>query len=242
MRNCQNCDAIVTENLCGNCGQNIELKRIDKNYAKNEVLNLLGYEKGFVFTVKELLLRPSQTISYYLQKNRIKLTKPVTFLILSSVIYTIAAHYFKIDVKAEEFYKKAYGDSSIVPVLDWVQNNFGYSNILMLVFIAFWVKIFFKKYPYNFYEIIVVLCFVMGEAMLILCIDPIVTKYFNYFIISFIIYSFAFLYISYAIGSFFEHKFYNYVKAFFAYLLGTVIFNILLFIGAIVFNLITKRL
>ncbi|WP_410222314.1 DUF3667 domain-containing protein [Pedobacter sp.] len=241
MINCQNCNTAATGNFCGNCGQNLELKRIDRNYAKNEILSLLGYEKGFVFTVKELCLRPAQTISYYLYKNRVRLTKPVTFLILSSVIYTLIAHYFQVDLKVEELYKQYYGDSSIVSVFSWVQNNFGYSNLLVLVFIAFWIRIFFKKYPYNFYEIIVMLCFVIGQGMLILSIDPIISRYFNDLTISTLIYSFSFVYMSFAIGSFFERKFSNYLKAFFAYILGMVSLNVLLLIGAIVFDVITKK-
>jgi hypothetical protein len=91
--NCQNCAQVVIGNFCSNCGQNSTFERIDKNYAKNEFLNLIGYEKGFLYTFKELLLRPTTNISTYLKTNRNKLTKPLTFLILSSVIYTLVVNY-----------------------------------------------------------------------------------------------------------------------------------------------------
>lgn len=69
IENCQNCNHIITGDFCINCGQTAKLARIDKNYAKNEFFNLIGYESGFIFTVKELLLHPKQSISTYLLKK-----------------------------------------------------------------------------------------------------------------------------------------------------------------------------
>lgn len=43
--------------------------------------------------------------------------------------------------------------------------------IIMGVFIAFWLKLFFRKYDYNFFEILIMLCFVMGIGMLIFSVS-----------------------------------------------------------------------
>lgn len=86
-RICENCGQISDGNFCKNCGIPQNYSRIDKKYAKDEFLSLIGYEKGFLYTVKELTLRPVQNISSYLKNNRTKLTKPLTFLLLSCVIY-----------------------------------------------------------------------------------------------------------------------------------------------------------
>ena len=171
IENCQNCNDIITGGFCSNCGQTAKLARIDKNYAKNEFFNLIGYESGFIFTVKELLLHPKQSISTYLLKNRKKLTKPITFLGITSVIYTLISHYFQTDLISEQHYKNMYGTSNVTTIMIWIQNNFAYSNILMILFIASWLKIFFRKSSkYNFYEIIVILCFLMGQTMLLISI------------------------------------------------------------------------
>jgi hypothetical protein len=94
-KSCLNCENPVTEKFCGICGHNQELKRIDKSYAFQELLNLIGIEKGFLFSCKELLIKPGITIQEYINKNRQRVTKPITFLIISSVIYTLIYHYFK---------------------------------------------------------------------------------------------------------------------------------------------------
>lgn len=237
---CQNCGQNIIGNYCSNCGQTVSVEKIDKNYAKGEFLNLIGYEKGFLYTFKELLLRPYQNISTYLKTNRSKLTKPLTFLILSSVIYTLITSYLQSTIENEEKFKKIYGNSSIITFFNWVQGNYGYANILMLIFIAFWIKVFFKKYNFNFYEIIVILCFVVGESMLLLSLEPIVSKFLKIPILNSIIYLLVFAYISFSIGSIFERKFSNYFKAFSAYIVGMFSFGILATIIAIIYDLTTK--
>lgn len=238
--NCQICGKAVIGNFCSNCGQNSTVERIDKNYAKNEFLNLIGYEKGFLYTFKELLLRPTTNISTYLKTNRNKLTKPLTFLILSSVIYTLVVNYLQIAIENEEKFKEIYGNSSIIAIFDWIQRNYGYANILMLVFVALWTKIFFRKYKLNFYEVIVILCFVVGESMLLLSIEPIISKYLKIPILSSVIYLLVFAYISFAIGSVFERKFSSYLKAFSAYIIGMLSFGILASVIAIICDTIIK--
>lgn len=43
-----------------------------------------------------MLARPATSIREYLTADRTKLTKPVTFVVLTSIIYTIVANFFKI--------------------------------------------------------------------------------------------------------------------------------------------------
>ncbi|MDR6561902.1 MULTISPECIES: DUF3667 domain-containing protein [unclassified Arcicella] len=218
------------------------LKRVDRKYAAEEFLNLIGYERGFLFTVRELLLRPSKLIHHYLNTDRNACTKPVTFLFLCSVIYSLITSYLEVDVLSEEQLKKQYGVSGVNSVMLWVQNNYGYANILMLLFITFWTKIFFKKCLYNIYEIGVLLCFIMGEGMLWLSIHPIVGKFVTNAILDTVIFSIIMIYISWAIGQFFGGGFKNYLKALFAYLLGFGSFEIVIILIGVAIDLIGKKI
>ena len=62
--------------------------------------------------------------------------------------------------------------------MSWVHNNYGYANLMMTVPIVLWIKLFFRKHQYNFYEIFVVIAFVMGMGMLFLSFEPVVNKFF----------------------------------------------------------------
>jgi predicted tellurium resistance membrane protein TerC len=84
-----------------------------------------------------------------------------------------------------------------------------------------------QKGQYNFYEILIVLCFVIGIGMLIYSVFGLLEAITHLRVLQIggII---AFIYISWAIGSFFDKKKKkNYLKALFAYILGMISFYVL---------------
>lgn len=241
MTNCKECNKQIIENFCSNCGQPAKLKRIDKHYISHEVLHLLHFEKGFLYTAKELIKRPGYSIREFINENRTKHMKPVAFLILTSLLFTLIAHIFHADDIYNGKENLEFGKSSINDILHWVQTHLGYANILMGIFIALCVKLFFRKYKYNLFEITVLLCFVMGQGMLLLTLITffvgIITQQLYTILISVI----GFAYPTWAIGQFFESaKIVSYIKAFFAYLLGYLFFYIAIIPIGLIADLIIK--
>lgn len=236
--NCKNCNTEVNSNYCPNCGQPTSLKRIDGKYIIQEVGHLLHFEKGIIFTVKELIANPEQTVKNYLLENRSRLVKPVIFIIVTSLIYTLCNRFFHF----EDGYVK-YLDTSkstTAEIFKWVQGNYGYANIIMGVFIALWTKLFFKKHKFNFFEILILLCFVMGIGMLIYSIFGITQGLIdiNLMQIASII---GFVYTTWAIGHFFDKKkILSFVKAFFAYILGMLTFSLSAILLGVIIDLIIK--
>jgi hypothetical protein len=222
--NCRNCSHTVKDNFCGHCGQPVQVKRIDWHYILHEIQHVLHFEKGIFYTIKELLIRPGQNIRDFIADNRSRLVKPILFIIITSLIYTIIDHAFHI----EQGYLQ-YSDTKVTTVgliFGWMQSHYGYCNILMGVCIAFWLKLFFKKYGYNFFEILILLCFVVGMGMLIFAVFALIeglTKV-SLMMISGII---GISYCIWAIAQFFnKHKVMNYFKAFVAYSLGMLTFGL----------------
>ena len=224
MQNCKNCDESLMGEYCAHCGQVAKLERIDGKYIKNEIVHLLHLEKGLFYTVKELLLNPGKTVQQYLLENRSRLVKPIVFIVVCSLVYSIANHYFHI----EDGYA-TYQDSKpsyTLSIFEWIQSHYGYANIIMGVFIAGWIKILFQKHDYNFYEVLILLCFIMGIGMLILALFSLVQGIAHIEVMQIAGIIFV-LYASWAIGQFFTaNKIMNYVKAFFAYLLGMLSFSL----------------
>lgn len=215
---CTTCSNELTGKHCSNCGQPAELKRIDGHYILHEIEHILHFDKGILYTVKELLIQPGKSIKSFISNDRSRLVKPVIFIIITSLIYTTINHFFQIEDGYISIHEVK--STAITTIFGWVQSHYGYANIIIGVFIAFWIKLFFKKYDYNFFEILILLCFVIGVAMLILALFAIiqgVTK------IGLMQYSgmLSFGYITWAIGQFFDRKkISSYVKALSAYLLG----------------------
>lgn len=236
--NCKNCTTEVNSNFCPNCGQPTSLKRIDGKYILHEVGHLLHFERGILFTIKELITNPGQNVRNYLAENRSRLVKPVIFIIVTSLIYTLCNRFFHF----EDGYVKYLDNtkSTTTEIFKWVQGNYGYANILMGVFIALWTKLFFKKHEFNFFEILILLCFVMGIGMLIYSVFGITQGLIdiNLMQIASII---GFVYTTWAIGHFFDKKkILSFVKAFFAYILGMLTFSLTAILLGVIIDLIIK--
>lgn len=216
--NCRNCNQTVNDNFCAKCGHAVQLKRIDGNYIWHEIVHVLHFEKGIFYTVRELLINPGQNIKAFISTDRSRLVKPVIFMIITSLIYTVLSHFFH---NQDSFIKIEAPNSAATDAINrWIHQNYGYSNILEGLFIALWLKIFFRKSDYNFYEIVILLCFTMGIGMLIFSLAVVLTGLIHVDLLqtSGIIF---FVYITWAIGQFFDgKKIMSYVKAFAAYALG----------------------
>lgn len=202
-----------------------KLKRIDHHYISHEIQHLLHFDKGIFLTIKNLLIKPGKTIREFLFENRDKYVKPVLFLIVSAVIFSLIIHllHIKLSFFNIDTFEPLKGKIRSKEIGEWTNKNIGYAQLLMGVFIAFWIKLFFKKFKYNIYEILVLLSYVLGEALLVIGSFIIIANIFkseNLATIGVIIY---FVYIVWAIGQFFgEKNIVNYIKSIFVYLFGNV--------------------
>jgi hypothetical protein len=242
MTNCRNCNRLVTDNFCSNCGQASKLKRIDSHYIWHELLHLLHFEKGFLYNVKEFVLKPGHSARTFIDENRSKHMKPVAFLILSSLLYTIIAHLFHVDDIYNSKEKFSFGDSYISKIQQWVQTHWGYANILLGGFIAPCIRLFFLKSKYNFFEITVLICFVMGQGMVYLTLEAFFVKIIPFSVFTTLIVVFGFLFPAWAIGQFYgSKKWYNYVKALLAYIMGYILFQVAIVFVGLACDMLTRH-
>lgn len=236
--NCKNCNTEVTLNYCPNCGQTVKLKRIDGHYIMHEIVHVLHFEKGILYTVRELLIRPGDNVKHFITDNRSRLVKPIIFIIITSLIYTIINHSFHIEDGYVKYNETTPSTTSLI--FQWIQDHYGYANIIMGIFIALWIKVFFRKYYFNFFEILILLCFVMGMGMLIYSVFAIMQglTHFNLMQIAGVV---GFIYLTWAIGQFFDkNKAISYVKAFFAYILGMLTFSLTAILLGTIIDLIIQ--
>ena len=94
---CKNCNAEINSPFCPECGQPETLKRIDRHYIMHEIQHVLHFERGILYTIRELFIRPGENIRKFISENRSRLVKPIIFIIVSSLIYTFINHYFHIE-------------------------------------------------------------------------------------------------------------------------------------------------
>ena len=223
--NCKSCGVEINQNYCPNCGHPKKLNRINGKYVLSEIGSVLNFDKGILFTIRELLLRPGQSIKKFILDDRNRLVKPIAFIIISSLIYTLFQQLLHFE---DGYINYSIGDekSAMLSIFDWISNNYGYTNILMAFFIAFWIKIFFRKYNYNFFEILILLFFLMGIGMLAFAFFGILSSIADIDFLDSGGAMIVIIYISWGIGQFFDKKkIINYLKGFLSYLFGMISFT-----------------
>jgi hypothetical protein len=237
--NCTNCKAEVLLNFCPNCGHPSSVERIDGRYILKEIGSVLNFQRGILYTLKALTVHPGKSMRDYLTQHRTRLVKPTAFIIITSLFYSLCMAVFNF----EDGYVGYVDDdgSTANNLFRWVQDNYGYSNLMMGVLIAFWTRLFFRRYPYNLFEILIMLCYVIGMGMFMLAIFGIVEGLTNLKVLQFgaIL---LFVYATWAIGQFFDgRKISSYLKALFAYLFGLIAFSLMLFaIGSFVDEVVMR--
>jgi hypothetical protein len=220
--NCKNCNQDVSGNYCGNCGTPAVLKRVNGHYILHEIQHILHFEKGILYTIKALLLQPGKSIRTFISEDRSRLVKPVIFIIVTSLVYTIIAHFFH--TGRDHVNPGTAAHSATATIMSWIESHYGYANIIMGIFIGFLLKIMSRKNSYNFFEILIMLCFVMGTGMLLFAAFTLISGLSGKDLtLETTIVSLA--YCVWAIGQFLNSKkAASYLVAFAAYVLGMLLF------------------
>jgi len=211
------------------------LKRIDKHYILDEIIGFFHANKGFLYTVKGMLIAPGKTVRQFVREDRHRFVKPVTFVIITALIYSLINHFFQIGVKDYGVYGDEFSPTT-VRIFNWMLLEYpGYSAILQGLYMAFWIKLFFRKSGYNLFEIFILMCFISGITALA---TSIATPFqglseLNILQITSLI---TIVYFIWAIGQFFgENKIRNYVKALLSFVFGVLVLSFLIvFVGTII--------
>lgn len=222
-----------TNDYCPNCGHSDTVKRIDGTYILSELGSIFNFEKGFLFTVKELIRRPGKAVRTFVLHDRSKLVKPVIYVVVCSLVYTLLQNLLQFE---DGYVNYSFQEGSTTTFMfEWITGNYGYANLIMALFIAGCTRILFRKSQFNIFEILILLCFVMGTAMLIYSIIGVLDTLISVQILNkgFLL---GFLYTAWATGQFFDQKkVFSYIKAFFAYFLGMISFTLaVLIVGGLI--------
>ena len=86
--NCRNCGHTVDGKFCSNCGQNSKVGRINLPAVLNEFSeSIFQINKGFFYTLRELCIRPGESLKEFLNGKRKNHFKPIAYLLTLSTLY-----------------------------------------------------------------------------------------------------------------------------------------------------------
>ena len=237
-KSCKACGHPLTGPYCAQCGHPAQVKRINGNYLLQQIASVLNFQKGILFTIRELLIRPGKTVAYFIHGNRKQLVSPIGFVILCSLIYLIIRNIGGFEDGYMNVPGFKWGGAATAWLLQWIRNNYGFANILMATFMALWLKLFFRRSDYNLFEVLVLLYFILGIQMLVLALFGIVEAVTQLKVLdkaSLL----SFIYICWSITQFFQgKKLINFLKAFFSYCFGMISFLVFMILLGVLIDLI----
>jgi hypothetical protein len=87
---CLNCDHMVYEKFCPNCGQKGDTKRIDWHFLFHDIPHsILHLDKGFLYTSKKLFLNPGAAVREFLDGKRVRHFRPLAYVIILGIVMTL---------------------------------------------------------------------------------------------------------------------------------------------------------
>jgi hypothetical protein len=241
---CKNCSTNFDTKFCPSCGVPAQVSRIDRRYVLHEIQHaVLHFEKGFLYTIKELITRPGISIREFVQGDRTKHYKPIGFVVVTSLIYIFVMHFLHFnELAATNLDKNEIIQGNSEKLFTWVRENYNYSNLISILFSAIALKLFFRKKGYNYFEYLVLLCYLTGIGMLFLTVVimllQIVPFKFGFSIFSYVV----IIYMFWGIGQFVGGKAKTYFKALLAYLIGLTLLSVFLLIIGGVLDLVKIKL
>ena len=152
--NCQNCGQTVTENFCSNCGQR-KYKRIDKKYIFDEIqYTMLHSDKGFLYSVKNIIKNPGKTARKFIDGSRVSYYKPIPLaLVLSGISTFISYKIIGINAILKQYYTQQGLSSEFMnDMLSFFASYMSLVLLCLIPILAICTKIAFRKWGHNYYE------------------------------------------------------------------------------------------
>ncbi|HFK5527355.1 TPA: DUF3667 domain-containing protein [Elizabethkingia anophelis] len=155
LENCNSCGTVVNGNYCTECGQK-KFKRIDHTYVIDEVKSFAFYtEKGFFYSVKNIILNPGKTARKFLEGDRIHHYKPFALTMVLSGISILLSSFLNLKDIMENAIKASNQNVSDKFVDTYTTSFISYFTFIMLAMIPFFsllTRIAFRKWGQNYYE------------------------------------------------------------------------------------------
>jgi hypothetical protein len=188
---CKNCEYEIALNFCSNCGQK-KMKRIDQTYLKDEFqYTFLHMNKGFFYSIKQLVKNPGKTAREFVEGNRVNHYKPILLVFFLSGIVAFLTNTL---IHPEEIYKiynaqqmanvpenaeivKSMNDS-MSSAIGFMMKYYSLLTLLVVVpFMSLCTWIAYRKWGYNFYENIVINSYYYSLLMVLTIVTVLPSQY-----------------------------------------------------------------
>ncbi len=203
VENCETCKGITNDGkFCSICGENLHQQRFTAKEVLYDVPNaVISFDRGLFRTFRMLSIRPGETVRKILAGLRIRYYKPLNFIFLMGVLYTLLFASFNIDGKIEQSTNdnSAFDDFLLTKSIQWQ----AFLLLIQIPVIALSSWFLFRKKGLYYGEHIVANSYMVGEVTLfpiimfplyLICNNTIVVDILNYVYLALILFYATFFY------------------------------------------------
>ncbi len=162
---CKNCNTIFEGNYCNNCGQKAGEKRFMLSNLPGEFLHgFYHVHSGLLFTIRELFIRPGETLRGYIYGKRVKYFSPFTYLLLVSLVGGFLYKWSGMHDHMNENLL-ASGDT-----IRFTGKYFSYRMLLTIPAYAIMCSIIYRSFKYNIAEHLIVNTFLISQSIVLMIV------------------------------------------------------------------------
>ena len=167
---CRNCNTVFEGNFCNNCGQKAGEKRFMLSNLPVEFLHgFYHVHSGFLFTIRELFIRPGETLRGYIYGKRVSYFHPFTFLLLISLV---GGFLYKWAGVTEHLNDNLLASGDTVR---FTGKYFSYRMLLAIPAYALICSILYRPFKYNLAEHLIVNTFLISQSIVLLIVWLLIT-------------------------------------------------------------------
>ena len=167
------------QHFCPACGQPTPAHRIDWHFLGHELEHsVLHMDRGLLYTLKNLLLRPGPFIRNYIEGRRAGYVRPMMLITLMAAVVTLVSKYMVHGeiVKHPDTLAGTHGDKADAAALahlmnvvtDWTNQHYAAATLLLLPLEAAAFRLAFRRFrALNYPEWLTITAFLTGQSFLI---------------------------------------------------------------------------
>ncbi len=166
---CKNCNNEVSGNFCSHCGQPADTHKLNMHFILHDLQHgLFHFDKGILYTTKELLTRPGHTIREFIDGKRVKHFQPLSFVIVLATFYGLLYHYLIFDrIKTTLINPKDDITGASGKIVTWMTEHFAFVGLILIITATLVSYVIFKKKKYNLAEHLALNTFSIGLFLVI---------------------------------------------------------------------------
>lgn len=179
---CANCHRAIDgakQKFCPACGQPTPAHRIDWHFLAHEVEHsLLHMDRGILYTLKSLLLRPGHFIRDYIEGRRANHVKPLLLIMLMAAVVVFLSKLVLAGDVMGAAYTRGISEGLQDPgmanvakiyigISDWMNRHFAAATLLMLPVEALILKLSFRRFKLSYPEWLVVTTFLTAQTFVL---------------------------------------------------------------------------